>query len=653
MPITIKSLTTGINNGSSATVSVTTSESPAATAVGDFVLLVHMNDFYTLANMVAPTTTGSPTITSIRDVDGGTNLAHIKSWWYQANTGGAQTAQTTETGSHDEEKSLTALVLGGVDLTGNPIDDSSGVTGTSDPQDASAVSPTNTDSFVVICNTSGGGANAGGYTVGSGATEQAEISNGGQSGVIATKQLSASGSTGTFSVDVGTATPFASITIAIKTSSGTGPTSDLLHALPPHILEEILRTWIDYTSDVATTQVTAETGLATVGLASTATAVHVAPRTGGAFAGVSSSSTAKKVVAQTGVCTVGATSRATALKKTAQVGTSSVGLSDTSTDKKVAVETGRSAAGAASTSVDAKIAAVAGRATVGFTDLGTEIKKIAQTGLVTVGFDALHSGATARQVAATCFVGASSLAVNKKVAVPAGLVTVGFTSRGVAARRTDQSGRIIVGTASSGRASKTVSLGGRVYGSVLSTGSVGLPPPEPTLMTVLYDIATILRDYTRNGLASTIAGVPANMRICIVPGLQAWDECSCGALIISVPRIYGSRSFPQEGFTNDQDPCGLPYIVADYTITILRCAPMPKSPNQLPTCDELDQAAQIWFDDADAIRRAIAAAVQTMKNDDTILDYTLRDQPAVGPSGGCVGSEYHLFIGVRNVWGPC
>jgi hypothetical protein len=631
-----------------------------------------MNDFYTLANMVAPTTTGSPTITSVRDVDGGTNVAHIKAWWYQANTGGAQTAQTTETGTHDEEKSLTALVLGGVDLTGNPIDDSSGVSGTADPQDASAVSPTTSNAFVVICNTSGAGANAGGYTVGSGATEQAEINNGGQSGVIATKQLITSGSTGTFSVDPGTSTPYASVTIAIKTASG-GPTSDLLHALPPHILEEILQAWIDYTSEATTTQVTAETGLASIGLVSTATAVHVAPRTGGSFAGVSSSSTAKKVVAQTGMCTVGGVSRATALKKTAQIGTSSVGLSDTSTDKKVAVEiglavvgvastsldkkvaieTGRSAAGAVSTSVDTKIAVAAGRVTVGFTDLGTDVKKIAQTGLATVGFDALHSGATARQVAATCFVGVSSFAVNKKVAVSTGLVTVGFTSQGVAARRTGQSGRIIVGTASSGRASKTVSLDGRVYGSVLSTGSVGLPPPEPTLMTVLYDIATILRDYTRNGLASTIAGVPANMRICIVPGLQAWDECTCGALIISVPRIYGSRSFPQEGFTNDQDPCGLPYIVADYTITILRCAPMPKSPNQLPTCDELDAAAQIWFDDADAVRRAIAAAVQTMKNDDTILDYTLRDQPAVGPSGGCVGSEYHLFVGVKNVWGPC
>jgi hypothetical protein len=104
--ISKKSVTSGTNTGTTATVSVTTSETPSATAVGDLVLVFHLNDFYTTTTMGTPTATGSPTLTAITggSADGGSNLGHINGWWYVANTAGAQTITVTETGAHDEEK---------------------------------------------------------------------------------------------------------------------------------------------------------------------------------------------------------------------------------------------------------------------------------------------------------------------------------------------------------------------------------------------------------------------------------------------------------------------------------------------------------------------------------------------------------------------
>ena len=680
MAIALKSLTTADNTGSSATVSCTTSETPSATQVGDLVLALHSNDFFDFVNMVAPTATGSPTINAIAGAaaDGGSNQGHIKSYWYVANTGGAQTVQTTETGSANEEKGMTVFVFGGADTT-NPIDDAANASGNASAQVSPAVTPASgrTDSFVVILNTSGGGSTTASYTSPGDVVEQFETHNGSKSGVCATKQLVASGSTGTFTFTAASSTPYATVTIAIKAADAAGAVTDAPHELPAYILFEILAALERKSEDPLSAQATDESGTVIAGLTATATATHVAPRAGSSFAGFTATATDKKVAVQSGTCSVGLVARGTSAKKTSQVGTTSVGLTATSLDKKVSAQLGTASVGFAGISTDKKVAVESGRNVVGLTSTGAEVRRVAQAGLVTVGFADLHSGVSTRPASGTCFIGVATTSLSKKItsqsglssvgvggtstdkkiALPAGLSTLGAVGSGVEIRLTAQSGIISVGTVLDSRASKIVSLGGSTYGSVLGTWIVSAPPeppePEPTLMTALYNIAVILRDFVESGLASTIAGVPSNMRICIVPGLQAWDDCTCGAVIISVPRIYGSRSFPSEGFTNDQDPCGLPYVVADFTITVLRCAPMPKGVNQLPSCEDLDAAARIWFDDADAIRRSVASAVQTMKNNETIEDYVLRDQPSVGPAGGCVGSEYHLFIGIKNVWGPC
>jgi hypothetical protein len=221
--IAISSITTATNDGTSATISVTTSESPTATQVGDFVVVVHSNDFYTLAAMPTPTATGSPTLTNIVDADGGTNQGHIRCWWYRANTGGAQTVSVTETGAHDEEKFMAVYVLTGVDTGASPIDGTPASNSSSTQQTSqvcNSVTVTNTDSYAIQALAAGSGVAAPSYTAPGGTTKQYDQHVGGGSHGGGTKQLSASGATGSFTWTIPpSGTPYASATFAIKTAT--------------------------------------------------------------------------------------------------------------------------------------------------------------------------------------------------------------------------------------------------------------------------------------------------------------------------------------------------------------------------------------------------------------------------------------------------
>jgi hypothetical protein len=220
--ITRKSVTAGTNNGSTATVSVTTAET-SATAVGDVVVIIYGNNYYALSNMGTPSATGTPTMNAITaaTADGGSNFAHIKAWWYVANTSGAQTITATETGSHDEEKYLLAYVFSGADTTA-PIDAAAGGSGgATTPNPAPSVSPTTSDAYLIAATSSGGGNWTAGYTTPAPLTENGELSVGGLAGVYATVQLSASGATGAYNFVPDGSVPYASVTIAVKVATAT------------------------------------------------------------------------------------------------------------------------------------------------------------------------------------------------------------------------------------------------------------------------------------------------------------------------------------------------------------------------------------------------------------------------------------------------
>lgn len=188
---------------------------------GDQLVIIHCNDFYTLASMPTPTVGGSTTgVTAITggSADAGSNLAHIKSYIYSVTSSGDLAVAVTESGSGDEEKALIVYVLSGA----NGEDGAAGGTGASSTSwVCPTVSPSGTDSLLICHGNSGGGASAG-TTTWSTMTEAYDQIFGGMNLTGATEQLSASGATGTRTATMTNALAYASLTIAVKTAGGGG-----------------------------------------------------------------------------------------------------------------------------------------------------------------------------------------------------------------------------------------------------------------------------------------------------------------------------------------------------------------------------------------------------------------------------------------------
>lgn len=87
---------------------------PASTAVGDLVVLIHSNDYYTLAALATPTGTAVTTWVQKTDAtyDGGSNANHVKVWTGAVTTGGASTVVANWGGPDGfEERYAQALVF--------------------------------------------------------------------------------------------------------------------------------------------------------------------------------------------------------------------------------------------------------------------------------------------------------------------------------------------------------------------------------------------------------------------------------------------------------------------------------------------------------------------------------------------------------------
>lgn len=226
MAIAIRGTTPGTTITVSNPVSLTLNGARQPNA-GDVLVIIYCNDFYALSNMPTPTVAGSTSgVTAITggEADGGTNLAHIKSFTYVVGSTGDLTVSATESPGGDEEKALAVYVLSGVDTT-TPIDVAGNALDGGATHDAPSVSPTSTDAFLICHTNTGGGASSASYTPPSGMTEVYDTVVGGMSMSGATLQLSASGATGIKAFDpiddVGAA---AEVSIAVKTAAAGGPT---------------------------------------------------------------------------------------------------------------------------------------------------------------------------------------------------------------------------------------------------------------------------------------------------------------------------------------------------------------------------------------------------------------------------------------------
>lgn len=170
--------------------------------------------------------------------------------------------------------------------------------------------------------------------------------------------------------------------------------------------------------------------------------------------------------------------------------------------------------------------------------------------------------------------------------------------------------------------------------------------------TTVYTIAAELLECARVALDE--GGQPDPCRICVVPGEISWDQCANGGqLIMGINRVYYSNSFPLEltgensGATNPL--CGPAMVVADLTLSLMRCAPGPTgNPPRFPTCAALDAVAQLVALDSFYLRSGILCCLRDLQKAYTIVDYRVAAANVDGPIGDCVGNELSILVAVTH-----
>jgi hypothetical protein len=189
-------------------------------ATNDVLLAIQGNDFFTLADLLAPT--GGPggwTQVTAANGDGGENGGHLKVWWTVVVSGGVQTV-TFNFAQEGEEKGCALYALTGAD-TANPIDGAAGGSGTADENlVAPSITVAGTDTLLVNAWQSGGGSTTASFTDPAAPwTRQYELQFGGLSALGGRQALVAAGATGTRTAVAASAVPYASSSVGVRSAT--------------------------------------------------------------------------------------------------------------------------------------------------------------------------------------------------------------------------------------------------------------------------------------------------------------------------------------------------------------------------------------------------------------------------------------------------
>lgn len=158
-----------------------------------------------------------------------------------------------------------------------------------------------------------------------------------------------------------------------------------------------------------------------------------------------------------------------------------------------------------------------------------------------------------------------------------------------------------------------------------------------------FNIATTVLECVRSRIED-VAGLPKFGRACVIPGEVAWDACDCGQLTITNPTQFSSVSFPIPSVGNTDTNCGAPYTVSTFEVTALRCAPTMDRNGHPPTCTQLQNAAQLLYQDKFYMRAAVQCCLAELKNSNSLEDYAISSTTEVGPRGGCVGATLSFNV---------
>lgn len=167
-----------------------------------------------------------------------------------------------------------------------------------------------------------------------------------------------------------------------------------------------------------------------------------------------------------------------------------------------------------------------------------------------------------------------------------------------------------------------------------------------------YDLARHLLDCVCGALGP--AYCPRQR--CVQPGGELiLDQCCDGGFLgIQLIRQFPSRSFPIND-TGVPPNCTLPYMVAQYRVTIARCVEIND-----PDCKAMDRDAQRTFADAEAVLSGIACCLNS--NDQAVcdligtglkLEWVFVEQNTFGPEGGCAGSTTDFQVGLPPCFDCC
>jgi PKD repeat protein len=181
-----------------------------------------------------------------------------------------------------------------------------------------------------------------------------------------------------------------------------------------------------------------------------------------------------------------------------------------------------------------------------------------------------------------------------------------------------------------------------------------LPPDGPPFVwkkTSARTIGTGLLNGVAAALVSTTCGRPKRV-VYSVGADQPWDACDCGQLALNVNRRYTSRSFPTDASDSTRGDCENSIVVFDCSLSIVRCVPGPGRNGEPPTATALDAAFRCQEEDAQVVWNT-AWCYFTQLRDITprlIVDFIINDQPSLGPSGACGGSQLNFKFGL---YVPC
>lgn len=157
-------------------------------------------------------------------------------------------------------------------------------------------------------------------------------------------------------------------------------------------------------------------------------------------------------------------------------------------------------------------------------------------------------------------------------------------------------------------------------------------------MARLWDVATTLLSTVAAAFDGTDR--PPSLAY-IADGQVTLDFGAEDALIVGFDRMHSNiTGSPVDGGRID----AATIVSAEFSIYVIRTAPMPDDQGNGPTTDEMHTAAQIMLDDALLVATTVLTGFANGTFLGTCGDASFLDSTPVGPQGGVEGTRFRIAV---------